>query len=499
MSQKFVQYDKDEQFDKWYNDVLIEGEMIKYHDISGCYVILPNSFYIWEKVKEYLDKRFKEHGVENCYFPMLINSDNLEKEKEHLKGFAPEVAWITGYGQLVRNELGRQEPEKYLEKNLAIRPTSETIMYPYLKELIGSHFDLPMKLNQWCNVVRWEFKNPTPFIRSREFLWNEGHSAFETKDEADKEIEEISQVYHDAYKNVLSVPTIIGYKSEKEKFSGGDYTVTLETFIKQTGKAVQSCTVHSLGQNFSKIFDLDFHNKEGTKDLVWQNSWGFTTRSIGAAIMIHGDNKGMIIPPQVSKHQVVIVPIYNKKNKNDVFEYVSKVIEELKKQGIRYHFDMRNNKPGWKFNYWEKRGVPLRFEIGMKDVEKQSVCVFRRDVYDKFHINLDELGIKISKLLNEVIPENLYGMAEVKLNQSIVIPDKENRSFDKLSKIIAEKKLFMVPFSGDPKDEEVIKNQTRAKSLCFPRDQDKFKIDKENCNCIVSGKPSKYCLFGRSY
>ena len=291
----------DEDFGAWYSQVVVAGQLIEYYDISGCYILRPWAYAMWEVIKDFFDAEIKKKRVENCYFPLFVSEARLEAEKDHIEDFAPEVAWVTRSGQ------------SDLDVPIAVRPTSETVMYPVFAKWIKSHRDLPMKLNQWCNVVRWEFKHPTPFIRSREFLWQEGHTAFTNKAEADAEVREILELYRRVYEELLAVPVIPGVKSEKEKFAGGLYTTTVEAFVPATGRGIQGATSHCLGQNFAKMFHIEYENKSGGRSMVWQNSWGCTTRTIGVAIMVHGDDKGLVLPPRIAPTQVVVITIPNSK------------------------------------------------------------------------------------------------------------------------------------------------------------------------------------------
>ena len=292
---------RDDDFGAWYSQVVVAGELIEYYDISGCYILRPWAYSMWEQIKDFFDAEIKKEGVENCYFPLFVSEARLEAEKDHIEDFAPEVAWVTRSGQ------------SELECPIAVRPTSETVMYPVIANWIRSHRDLPLKLNQWCNVVRWEFKHPTPFIRSREFLWQEGHTCFTNKGEADREVRRILELYRRVYEELLAVPVIPGVKSEKEKFAGGLYTTTVEAFVPATGRGIQGATSHCLGQNFAKMFQIEYENQKGGRSMVWQNSWGCTTRTIGVAIMVHGDDKGLVLPPRVAPVQVVLVTIPNSK------------------------------------------------------------------------------------------------------------------------------------------------------------------------------------------
>eukprot|EP00475_Leptophrys_vorax_P031188 TRINITY_DN4716_c0_g1_i1.p1 TRINITY_DN4716_c0_g1~~TRINITY_DN4716_c0_g1_i1.p1 ORF type:complete len:619 (-),score=173.39 TRINITY_DN4716_c0_g1_i1:551-2260(-) len=311
-----IEASKFKDFSKWYNQVVFRSEMIDYYDVSGCYILRPWSYFVWEQIQNYFDKEIKKLGVKNTYFPLFVSWSALNREKDHIEGFAPEVAWVTRAGN---SEL--QEP-------IAIRPTSETIMYTSFSKWIRSHRDLPLQINQWSNVVRWEFKNPTPFIRSREFLWQEGHSAFSTKLEAEKEVYQILDIYARVYEDLLAVPVTKGIKTEKEKFAGALFTTTIECFVPAAGKGVQAATSHCLGQNFAHMFDITFENQEGKTEHCWQNSWGLSTRSLGVMVMVHGDDKGLVMPPKVAPVQVIMVPIFFKDSKNIEGE-MNKQVEHL--------------------------------------------------------------------------------------------------------------------------------------------------------------------------
>ncbi|KAG8842983.1 hypothetical protein FRC20_004111 [Serendipita sp. 405] len=341
--------DKEVDFSSWYTSVLVKSEMLDYYDVSGCYILKPWSYSIWQTIQTWFDAHIKELGVENSYFPMFVSSKVLEKEKDHIEGFAPEVAWVTRAGS------------SELEEPIAIRPTSETVMYPYYAKWIQSHRDFPLKLNQWNSVVRWEFKTPQPFLRTREFLWQEGHTAFLTKPEADVEVRQILDLYRRVYEELLAVPVIPGIKSEKEKFAGGLYTTTVEGFVPTTGRGIQGATSHCLGQNFSKMFDISVEDpnpaRKGERLFAWQNSWGLSTRTIGVMVMVHGDNQGLVLPPRVANQQVVIVPCgVNEATQNEVFGKCEEVAGILKGAGIRVKADLRETYlPGWKFNFWEQK------------------------------------------------------------------------------------------------------------------------------------------------
>ena len=357
--------------------------MMDYYDVSGCYILKPPSFNIWKSIQQFFGGEIEKLGVEDCYFPMFVTKAALEKEKDHVEGFAPEVAWVTKSGNTD------------LPEPIAIRPTSETIMYPAYAKWVQSHRDLPLKYNQWCNVIRWEFKHPTPFLRTREFLWQEGHTAFYTQAEADAEVLDILDLYRRVYEDLLAVPVIKGKKSEHERFPGALYTTTVEAFIPASGRAIQGATSHCLGQNFAKMFKIQVEGENKEKSYVWQNSWGITTRTIGVMIMTHGDDKGLILPPRVASTQVVIIPCGITAKSTEVQKQaIMEACEALEKQlvaaDVRAKKDVRDNyTPGWKFNDWELRGIPIRIEIGPKDLEKKCVTAVRRFDGVKSHLTLE--------------------------------------------------------------------------------------------------------------
>lgn len=368
--------------------------MIEYYDVSGCYILRPWSYFIWDQIKDFFDKEIKKMGVNNCYFPIFVSKAALEREKDHIADFAPEVAWVTKSGSTD------------LAEHIAIRPTSETAMYPAYARWIQSHRDLPLKMNQWNNVVRWEFKHPQPFLRTREFLWQEGHSAFATKAEAEEEVYAILDRYAAIYKEILAVPVIKGRKTEKEKFAGADFTTTIEAFISASGRAIQAATSHHLGQNFSKMFEIEFEDPvTQEKKHVFQNSWGVTTRTIGVLTMVHGDNMGLVLPPRVALYQVVIVPCgvtanLAKEEEAKLYEKCIEIEKTLKEAGVRAHYDDRDNySPGWKFNYWELKGVPIRIELGPKDLAQNKFCAVRRDLMKKEFYEQNSMVDTIQKMM----------------------------------------------------------------------------------------------------
>jgi len=468
---------KETNFSEWYTQVIQKAGLIGYTKVSGCYVLRPNAYAIWEEIQKYLDAKIKKSGVQNVYFPLLIPESLLKKESEHVEGFKPEVAWVTHTGT------------SKLDERLAIRPTSETIMYDSYKKWIRSFKDLPLRLNQWCNIVRWEFKNPVPFLRSREFLWQEGHSAFATEKQAEKETKEILKYYKQVAEDLLAIPMLDGIKSEKEKFAGAKQTLSIETFL-PSGKAIQGATTHNLGQNFSKAFDISFLDEKGKKKLPWQTSWGLSTRMIGIMAMMHSDDKGLILPPKVALNKLVIVPILFEKTKDKVL----KKSKELQKSLAKYNpiLDDRDNySPGWKFNEWELKGIPIRIEIGPKDLEKKQVILFRRDTNKKITVKFASLKKKVDEILKD-IQQNLFDNAKKFLEKSIV----NVNSLDALKKAINHKKIGYAPWCGDKDCEEMIKYKTKGvKSLNTPFNQKDIKK-----KCFACGKKANhYTYFAKSY
>lgn len=493
---------KEENLADWFSQVITKSEMIEYYDVSGCYVLRPWSFAIWESIKNFFDPEIKKLGVENCYFPMFVSQAALEKEKSHIADFAPEVAWVTRSG---KTELA--EP-------IAVRPTSETVMYPSYAKWVQSHRDLPIKLNQWCNVVRWEFKHPQPFLRTREFLWQEGHTAFATYEEAAEEVLQILDLYARVYEDLLAIPVVKGRKTEKEKFAGGDYTTTVEAFISASGRAIQGATSHHLGQNFSKMFEIVFEDPKtpGEKQYAFQNSWGLTTRTIGVMTMVHGDNMGLVLPPRVACVQIIVIPcgITNtlaEADRDALLQKCNQYLKRLLDVDIRARTDLRDNySPGWKFNHWELKGVPIRLEVGPRDMKSNQFVAVRRDTGEKLTIAEDQAETKLKDILEE-IHTNLYSRALRDLTTHMVVTD----SMEEFQNQLDTGKIVQIPFCGEIDCEDWIKKTTArdqdlepgapsmgAKSLCIP-----FKPLRElqpGTKCVCGKNPAKhYTLFGRSY
>ncbi|MBI2665148.1 proline--tRNA ligase [Candidatus Woesearchaeota archaeon] len=469
---------KVDDFSEWYTQVLQKAELIEYSPVSGCYILRPSAYFIWERVQSFFDKLIKDDGVKNVYFPLFIPEDLLTKEKKHVEGFAPEVAWVESGG------------ETKLKERLAVRPTSETIMYDSYAKWIRSHKDLPLRLNQWCNVVRWEFKHPVPFLRSREFLWQEGHTCFAKKSEADEETRKILHFYEQVFSELYAIPVLLGKKSESEKFAGADYTLSVEAFL-PNGKAIQGATSHCLGQNFSKAFDISFLDENQQKSYVWQNSWGISTRSIGVMVLMHGDDKGLVVPPKVAQIQVVIVPIMFDDTKEKILKEAKNIEDKLKKAGISVYIDAREGySPGWKFNEWEVKGVPVRIELGPRDLEKNQAVVVRRDSGEKKALNLKELISQIPLLLED-IHQKLYDKAKTFLKNSIV----KVSTFKEAEKYLEEKKLLFAPWCESEECEKQFKEKTGAKSLNTPFEQPKIAGSCFACK----NKAKSWFYFGRSY
>lgn len=482
-----------EDYSKWYNELVIKADLAENSGVRGCMVIKPYGFGIWEKMQAELDRMFKETGHQNAYFPLFIPKSYFSKEASHVDGFAKECAVVTHY-RLKNDEDGNGivvDPEAKLEEELIVRPTSETIIWDTYRKWVQSYRDLPILVNQWANVVRWEMRTRL-FLRTAEFLWQEGHTAHATKDEAIAEAEQMMNVYADFVENYMAVPVVKGLKTESERFAGALETYCIEALM-QDGKALQAGTSHFLGQNFAKAFDVKFASKEGKQEYVWATSWGVSTRLMGALIMTHSDDNGLVLPPKLAPDQVVIVPIYRN---DEQLEAVSKVAVELQAQlreaGIRVKFDNRDtHKPGWKFNEYELKGVPVRIAIGPKDVEKGTVELARRDTLTKEFVNQDEVVTTVQGLMTE-IQENLYKKAVDYRAEHTT----EVNSYEEFKEVIENKGGFVsAHWDGTSETEEKIKNETKATIRCIPLDG-----KKEAGNCIITGKPSSArVLFAKAY
>ncbi len=465
----------EDDFAKWYTDIVLKADLADYTDTKGCIAIKPYGYAIWENIQKYTDEQFKKTGVENVYFPVLIPESLLNKEKDHVEGFAPEVAWVT--------EGGGQE----LDEKLCIRPTSETMFSTLYSKWLKSWRELPIVYNQWCNVLRWE-KETRPFLRSREFLWQEGHTIHETAKEAEERTLQMLDVYADVIENLLAIPVIKGRKTEKEKFAGADATYTVETLM-HDGRALQAGTSHYFGQNFTKPFDIKFQNREGKEEYAYQTSWGISTRLIGAVIMAHGDNRGLKLPPRVAPIQIVIVPVAA--HKEGVTQKAEELYERLSKK-FRVEVDLRENvTPGFKFNDWEMRGVPVRIEQGPRDIENGVVVLVRRDNGEKLVVKQEELEETLENLL-EQIQQDMFKECEVRRAQKTTVA----KTLDEFIKNINENQGFIkTMWCGDEECENKIKEETGAHSRCIP-----FKQEHLSDTCVVCGKPAKHMvIWGRQY
>ncbi len=463
----------DVDFAQWYTDVVKKAELIDYTSVKGCMAIKPAGYAIWENIQSELDRRFKETGVENVYMPMFIPESLLEKEKDHVEGFAPEVAWVTH---------GGLEP---LQERLCVRPTSETLFCDYYSRNIQSYRDLPKVYNQWCSVVRWE-KTTRPFLRSREFLWQEGHTAHATAEEAQERTEQMLNVYADFCEEVLAIPVIRGQKTDKEKFAGAEATYTIESLM-HDGKALQSGTSHNFGDGFAKAFEIQYSDKENKLQYVHQTSWGMTTRMIGAIIMVHGDDSGLVLPPRIAPVQVVIVPV--QQQKEGVLEKANELKTVLSNYKVKV--DDSDKSPGWKFSESEMRGIPVRVEIGPRDISENQAVLVRRDTHEKITVSLDEINERVGKLLDD-IQKDMFERARLHRDAHTF----EATDMDTFVKTVEEKPGFVkAMWCGCQECEDKIKELTGATSRCMP-----FKQEKLADTCVCCGKPAtKMVYWGRAY
>jgi prolyl-tRNA synthetase len=471
---------KEDNFMEWYLQVLIKSEFIDYSDVSGCIIFRPSGYGAWQTVMEATDIEFKKVGVKNVYFPLLIPESFLKKESELFEGFMPEVAWVTQSGN----------SNTKFDERLAIRPTSESIMYVSYSKWVRSWRDLPIRYNQWNNVLRWEFKHATPLLRSREFLWNEGHSVFATEKEALKERNEIITIYQKILKDYLALPGIVGLKSRRETFPGAVATCSIE-HIMPDGWTCQGPDHHYDGQNFAKAYDIKFLDKDGNSSYAWQNTYAITTRELGVMVATHSDAKGLILPPKVAYIQVIIVPIYKDENKDIVIKYATKLLKQLNKK-LRVEIDERDGySPGYKFNEWELRGIPIRIEIGQRELEENKIVMARRDTGEKMECKDGEATEKISKLL-DVINEDLYMKAKAFLEANIHTVN----DYSEFKKVLEEKRgIIHAGWCGSIDCETKIKEETGAKITNMPFEQG-IVIDK----CVYCGNKTKYMAnFAKSY
>jgi prolyl-tRNA synthetase len=470
--------DQDDDFDRWYVDVVKRSELADDSPVRGCKVVRPYGYALWENMQAALDRRIKATGVQNAYFPMLIPESMFAKEAEHIEGFAPEVAWVTHGGT------------HELEERLAIRPTSEAIICGMYSRWVQSYRDLPILINQWCSVLRWEDR-PRAFLRTSEFLWQEGHTCHSTPEEAEHRARQMLEVYRDFVETELAIPVIPGVKSDSEKFAGAHRTYTIEAMMGGKFWALQSGTSHDLGDHFGKVFDIEFLDRDGQRKYAFNTSWGLSHRTIGAIVMVHGDDSGLKLPPRVAPIQAVIVPIWRKEGERETVEaHVAEVEHAL--SGIRTHVDRRDDKtPGWKFNEWELRGVPLRIEVGPRDAQNDQAVVARRDTREKRTVPLSALGSEVDTLLLE-IQADMYNAALARQNSRITTVATLDELYERAH---TNAGFSMAPWCGDATCEATIKAECRATIRCLPFDQ-----PETHEACLVCGKPgTTQAVFARAY
>ena len=466
---------RDVDFAKWYTDVVMAAHLASYTNVKGCIAIEPNGYAIWEKMQSILDKKFKELGHVNVQMPLLIPENLLKKESDLVEGFAPEVAWVT-YGGL-----------NPLQERMCVRPTSETLFCDFYKDEIQSYRDLPKVYNQWCSVVRWE-KETRPFLRSREFLWQEGHTAHATAEEAEARTQQMLNLYADFCEDFLAIPVVRGRKTDKEKFAGAEATYTIEALM-HDGKALQSGTSHNFGDGFAKAFGIQYTDKDNKLKYVHQTSWGMTTRLIGALIMVHGDDSGLVLPPRVAPVQVDIIPVMQKKA--GVLEKAAEVKEKLINAGLRVKVDDSDKNPGWKFSEQEMRGIPVRIEMGPRDIEANQAVIVRRDTREKTVVSIDELDVKVKEILDTMQVEMLERARKHRDAHTYVATD-----YEEFKQTVANKPGFVkAMWCGNEECEDKIKEDTTATSRCMPFNQEKL-----SDVCVCCGKPAtKMVYWGKAY
>lgn len=464
-------------FSRWYLDVIKAAELAENAPVKGCIVFKPDGYAIWEKIKGILDQEFKQTGVKNAYFPLLIPERLFKKEKEHIEGFSPEVAVVSFAGG------------KKLKEPLIVRPTSETIIYSTISNWIKSYRDLPLLVNQWTNIIRWELR-PRPFLRTTEFLWQEGHTAHATEKEADERALLMLNIYKQFAEEYMAIPVIAGKKSEAEKFAGALHTYTVEAMM-QDGKSLQFATSHNLGQEFSKVFKVSFSDNDGSTKYCWQTSWGLSTRVIGALIMVHGDDKGLVLPPKIAPTKIVITPIWNNENKKEVLKKALEIKKTLQEKIEGVEIDEREGlRPGDKYFFWERKGIPLRIEIGPKDIKNQSLILVRRDTGEKITCSIKE-SINQSQKILDIIQENLYQQALKRLQENTV----EVNDWKEFKEAIKNRKFVLAPWDGKSETEKKIKEETKATIRCLPFQQSK----KEEKDFLSEKASSQRVLFAQSY
>jgi len=477
-SQEGLTAKKEENFSEWYQQLILKSELADYSSVSGCIIFRPLSYSVWEKIKEECDKRFKELGIQNAYFPLLIPEKAFEREAEHVKGFTPEVAWVTHVGNTKLNE------------KLAIRPTSEAIMYESYSKWIRSWRDLPLRLNQWNNVVRWEFNNPVPFFRTREFLWNEGHSVFATEKESLQEGAQIRKVYEEVVQEFMALYGIYGRKTEKEKFAGAVFSEKLH-YLLSNGRVIEGPCFHHDGKNFAKAYDIKFLDKNGKENYVWQNTFAISTRMLGAMFAAHSDDKGLILPPKLAENKIVIIPILFNETREKILREAKRLKTELNEFSPILD-DREDYTPGRKFNEWELKGIPLRIEIGPKDLAKKQVIIVKRNDLKKLNVKIKDIKKQIEKLLDEIQKE-LFQQSKKLLLSNI----KKTENKKEMIKIIHDKKIAIIPLCNSEKCEDVLKADTGGAKTLFIEPQNS---SVKNKKCIICNKPADYWVYvGKTY
>ncbi len=468
---------KEDDFSEWFTQLMLKADLADYSSVSGCLVFKPSSYIIWEKIVAETDVRLKKLGIKNAYFPLLIPEKAFAKEQEHVKGFTPEVAWVTHAG------------DTELSERLAIRPTSEAIMYESYSKWIRSWRDLPLKINQWNNVIRWEFKHPVPFLRTREFLWNEAHNVYATEKETIDDGEKILEAYDDVCTNYLALYGIKGRKTDYEKFAGAVFSKKLH-YMMPNGKVIEGPCFHYDGTNFSKAYDIGFLDETGKKQFGYQSTFAISTRMLGAMFAIHSDEKGLVLPPKVAPIQVVIVPILFDDTREKILKEADRIKEELEKNNILVHLDNSDNKPGWKFNNWELKGIPIRIELGPRDLENKKLVLARRDTKEKETVDIKDITKRIPELLNQ-IQNALLKKSEKAIKEAIT----KAKTLEETKKAVENKKIALAPFCKESECEELLKSKTSAKTLWI---EEKEHIKQEKC--IVCDKQADYFVYiGKTY
>ncbi len=492
MSQELgITVDKDQNPSEWYTQVVKKADLAKYAEVKGCMIIKPYGMKLWESIKENFNDKIEKTGVDNAYFPLFITEKQLSREEDIVEGFDPEVAWVTHGG------------DKELEERIAVRPTSESVIAPYMSEEIRSHRDLPMRLNQWANVVRWEATDTRPFLRTREFLWQEGHTAHASEEAADEETMLRLEQYQEVIEDHLAIPSILGYKPEHDKFPGAKYTTTIETLMPD-GKSIQSGTSHQLGQHFAEAFDITYEDRDSDEKTAWTTSWGLSTRVIGALIMAHGDDDGLRLPPSIAPNQIVVVPIFQEDNQEEVMDYAEEISEELEEQGIRVEFDHRPHRtPGYKFNEHELKGVPLRVEVGPNEMEDDAVTTVRRDTGQKeMGIDREEFTDSAEEILED-IQDTLYAQLEEYQQENIREADSKNEILATIGK---SRGYVKTRWCGDEECEAEIKDEVAAEIVVLPFSEDSKPATIQDSEEQISGecaicgeKAERWAYFAKNY